>query len=126
MIGGLLLDSNALIWWAQGAGLSEQARASIEAPGAAAFLSVGSIWELEIKRQSGKLDLAPTTWDELYRGRLDILAIDLPDALAAARLPLHHRDPFDRVIIAQALNRGLTVVTSDRTFELYGVAVLRA
>lgn len=114
---GLLLDSSALIWWAQGSGLSDVSRTLIEVPGAAAFLSVASVWELDIKRTSGKLDLAEQVWDSLHLGRLRVLAIDQADALAAARLPLHHRDPFDRMIIAQALNRGLTVVTRDRVFE---------
>lgn len=126
MIRRLLLDSNALIWWAQGAGLSQVLRDLIESPETAAFVSVASIWELEIKRQSGKLDVAESVWDSLHRGRLGILVIDQPDAIEAARLPLHHRDPFDRMIIAQALNRGLTVVTRDKAFALYGVPILSA
>jgi PIN domain nuclease of toxin-antitoxin system len=57
---------------------------------------------------------------------LSLLPIELPDTLAAARLPMHHRDPFDRMIIAQALARGLTVVTRDAAFASYSVPVLSA
>lgn len=122
----LLLDSNALLWWALGNGrLSDAAREAIEAPQARVCLSIATAWELEIKRQSGKLGFDISAWRDASIVELDLLLINLDDALSAARLPAHHRDPFDRMIIAQALNRGLTVVTSDQTFELYGVLVLR-
>lgn len=121
----LLLDSNALLWWTEGGEeLSSRAFEAISAPGSQVALSVATVWELEIKSHNRKLDLRPGVWSRL--GAIDMLPIDLPDALAAAGLPPHHRDPFDRMIIAQALNRGLTIVTRDRAFDAYGVALLAA
>ena len=124
---GLILDSHALIWWATDADvLSGAAREAAEAGRSDLHVSVATAWELEIKRASGKLQLVRLDWDRLAAQHVSIIPISLADALAAARLPLHHRDPFDRMIIAQALNRGLTVITRDRTFEHYGVPTLRA
>ena len=84
------------------------------------------VWELEIKARAGKLDIPADLWDELPALAIEVIAIELADAVAAARLPLHHRDPFDRVIIAQALVRGLTIVTRDQAFGAYGVPILAA
>jgi PIN domain nuclease of toxin-antitoxin system len=84
-------------------------------------LSATSVWELEIKARAGKLDLPADLWDELPG-----LAIERADAVAAARLPLDDRDPFDCTIIAQALARGLTIVTRDGAFGVYGVPILAA
>lgn len=124
---GLILDSHALIWWATGADvLSGAARQAVEAGRSNLHVSVATAWELEIKRASGKLRLDRLDWDRLAAQRVSIIPISLTDALAATQLPLHHRDPFDRMIIAQALDRGLTVITRDRTFERYGVPTLRA
>ena len=124
---GLILDSHALIWWATGADvLSGAARQAVEAGRSNLHVSVATAWELEIKRASGKLRLDRLDWDRLAAQRVSIIPISLTDALAAAQLPLHHRDPFDRMIIAQALDRGLTVITRDLTFERYGVPTLRA
>lgn len=124
---GLILDSHALIWWATGADvLSGAARQAVEAGRSNLHVSVATAWELEIERASGKLRLDRLDWDRLAAQRVSIIPISLTDALAAAQLPLHHRDPFDRMIIAQALDRGLTVITRDRTFERYGVPTLRA
>lgn len=122
-----ILDSHTVLWWVAGDDdLAGPARHAIEFEAAEIRVSVATVWELEIKRASGKIQLDDTIWDGLAARRVSIISISLTDALAAARLPLHHRDPFDRMIIAQALNRGLTVITRDRTFEHYGVATLRA
>ena len=89
-------------------------------------MSVATPWELEIKRRAGKLVLDERAWTEPRLAAFRLLPIEFEDALAAARLPLHHRDPFDRMIIAQALRRQLTIVTTDRAFDAYEVAVLPA
>lgn len=122
-----ILDSHALLWWVAGNDvLSHAARHAIESEAADVHVSVATVWELEIKRRSGKIQLDDTIWEGLAARRVSVIVIALTDALAAARLPPHHRDPFDRMIIAHALNRGLTVVTRDRAFEDYGVPILRA
>jgi PIN domain nuclease of toxin-antitoxin system len=89
------------------------------------MVSMATVWELEIKRGLGKLDLGDFDWltavtDEI----IEVVNITLDDTIRAARLPLHHRDPFDRMIIAQALNRNATVVTREEVFGQYGVNVL--
>lgn len=123
----LLLDSNAFLWWMQGGGdLSPDAVRTISAPDTLVAVSVATAWELEIKSQGGRLEIPDTAWRDVALNAFDLLSIDLADAISAARLPLHHRDPFDRMIIAQAMNRDLTVVTRDSAFDKYDVQVLRA
>lgn len=122
----LLLDSGALLWLTvEPSQLASGALQRIDAS-ARLFLSVVSVWELEIKARAGKLDIPADLWDELPALAIEVIAIELADAVAAARLPLHHRDPFDRVIIAQALVRGLTIVTRDQAFGAYDVPILAA
>jgi PIN domain nuclease of toxin-antitoxin system len=122
----LLLDSNALLWLTVEPGkLDPRTLQQIDAS-ARIFLSVASIWELEIKAAARKLNRPPDLWSDLRHLGIDVIAIEQADALAAARLSMHHRDPFDRMIIAQALARGLTIVTRDDAFASYGVPILRA
>ena len=91
-----------------------------------ASVSAATPWELDLEQATGKLRLPHSIWDRLEEDGFSLLLIELPDTLAAARLPMHHRDPFDRMIIAQALARGLTIVTRDHAFASYGVPILRA
>lgn len=121
----MLLDSNAFVYWVSGSKpLAPSAAAAIRQAGTL-FLSVASVWELEIKRGLGKFDL-PIIWLSLLPERADVLSIELEDAILAGSLPQHHNDPFDRMIIAQAKRRGLPIVTRDRAFEDYGVPVIWA
>ena len=123
----LLLDSNVIWRWASAPELILRlAMIDIEAPRQQLFISVASVWELEIKQAIGKLDLTANFWPSVEARRVEVLEIGKADAIAAARLPLHHRDPFDRMIIAQALARGLTIVTSDRIFGAYDAPLLAA
>lgn len=123
----LLLDSHILYWWAT-AQLERLPPVICEAIGTAEdiFVSVATAWELEIKRNAGRFDPGLFDWAALSSHGMTILAIELEDAFAAARLPLVHRDPFDRMIVAQTMRRGLTLVTADATLSGYGVATLRA
>lgn len=89
-------------------------------------ISMASVWELEIKHGLKKLRLSPQVWDWFAERGVTYLPIDIEDAVLAGSLPLHHRDPFDRMIIAQAIRRGLPIVTRDRAFEDYGVPVIWA
>lgn len=122
----LLLDSNALLWLTVEPDKLDPSTLQQINASARLFLSVASIWELEIKAAGGKLDRPDDLWSDLPRLGIDVIAIEQADAVAAARLPLHHRDPFDRMIIAQALARGLTIVTRDAAFASYGVQIRQA
>lgn len=125
----LLFDTNALVWSLDTPDrLSQQARAGIEDARNRVFVSVISPWEMAIKLALGKLTMPPdlATWlpTTLASYGFTVLPIDLPHVLTAERLPRHHRDPFDRLLIAQALVEGLVVVTGDSKFEPYGVPVI--
>ncbi len=123
----LLLDSHALLWaLASPEKLTPRAVAEIRDPRRAVFYSPASVWELEIKVARGKLVL-PTNWtDALASAGFLELVINTAHATTAARLPWHHQDPFDRMLIAQAQTQGLRLVTRDRYATVYGVAVLEA
>lgn len=92
------------------------------------FVSLASAWEMAIKCTTGKLRLGMPVGEyvrtRLPRMRAQLLPIDLPHVSAVEALPSHHRDPFDRLIVAQALVEGLTIVSSDRRLEQYGVKVI--
>ena len=89
-------------------------------------VSAASIWEAEIKRVAGKLSIDVEPADEVGRSGFVPLAVTFEDAVGAARLPPHHRDPFDRMLIAQARRHGMTLVTRDGRMADYGVAILPA
>jgi PIN domain nuclease of toxin-antitoxin system len=91
-----------------------------------AAISIVTPWELELKQAIGKLNLPKRLWDHLEEDDFTVIGIEFADALAAARLPMHHRDPFDRMIIAQALARGLTIVTRDAAFAPWATPIGRA
>ncbi len=122
----LLLDSQTVLWWVgvDKDCLSEQMRLMIDEADEV-FVSVASVWELEIKRNLQKLAFADDAWAQVAALGVEWLPIELDDTLAAAKLPRHHGDPFDRMIVAQALARGLTLVTSDRRLADYEVPILR-
>jgi PIN domain nuclease of toxin-antitoxin system len=123
----LLLDAHALLWaLVDPEQLATEARAAIEQPANDVIVSAASIWELEIKRAAGRLRFDVELTDELTRVAMSIVPITAADATAAARLPLHHPDPFDRVLVAQASRVGAVLVTRDEVFEQYDVDVLRA
>lgn len=123
----LVLDANAMLWWLRNEPtLSATARGAIADPTNEVIVSAATIWELEIKRALGKLqapqDLVAVVEDEGF----SCLPVTGQDAVAAGSLPLHHRDPFDRMVIAQAARLDAVVVTRDRAFDTYGVNILRA
>jgi PIN domain nuclease of toxin-antitoxin system len=122
----LLLDTHVFIWWALDKQLSSELRAAIEDPDNEVAISVASAWEAEIKVQTGKLKLGRDVFAEVRTHDIDELPIEHEHAITAARLPLHHGDPFDRILIGQALVEGMTLVTRDSLFERYRVPLLRA
>jgi PIN domain nuclease of toxin-antitoxin system len=121
----LLLDSHALLWALHAPGrLRPEAIAIIRDSRRAVYFSAASAWELELKAGKGKLTL-PQDWLRVAEstGFLQI-AVTASVAQASARLPWHHADPFDRVLVAQAMEHGLRVATRDVVFGFYGVPVL--
>lgn len=121
----LLLDSQALLWALHAPDrIRAEAVALISDSRRAVYFSAASAWELELKSAKGKLEL-PQDWLAVAEatGFLQI-AVTASVAQASARLPWHHADPFDRVLIAQAMEHGLRVATRDAVFGAYGVPVL--
>jgi PIN domain nuclease of toxin-antitoxin system len=123
----LLLDSNAFLWaYERPRELSAIARRAMEDPGNTRFLSIASLWEMSIKLSTGKLTFKSNFDDAVGDLAAAVLPITLAHAERVRHLPFHHRDPFDRMLIAQALEEGLTIITRDRQFEDYGVSLLKA
>ena len=89
-------------------------------------VSVASMWEIAIKRSLGKLELPGDLKQQLHEKRIDVLNITAAHALGIEELPAIHRDPFDRMLVAQAQIEGMTIVTGDRRIHEYKVAVFRA
>jgi PIN domain nuclease of toxin-antitoxin system len=125
----LLLDTHSLIWWATDRKrLSESALAACEDASNMLLLSVVSVWEMQIKAQIGKLalqiPLATLIDRELRQNGLTLLPVELDHVLALEELPLHHKDPFDRLLIAQAQVEHATIVSVDGMFARYEVPLL--
>lgn len=122
----LLLDTHALIWWLEDSvELSADAREQVANGLNEVVVSAASAWEMAIKEATGKLRAPATLEQAIETSGFTALPITIRHALKAGSLPAHHRDPFDRMLIAQALAEGLTIVTRDQRFEQYGVDVLR-
>lgn len=121
----LLLDTHVAIWWLSGnRRLSAPTRSAIVSADVA-FLSVVSLWEILIKQDRGRLDL-PVGFADALRDDFRDLPLTTDHVLGARDLPAIHRDPFDRMLVAQARAEGLTVVTADSAVAAYGVPVLAA
>ena len=125
----VLLDTHALVWaLAEPERLSSRARATIANPATDAYASMTSAWELAILQGLGRVRLdAPIEVifsEGLAALRIRLLPIQVPHVARVAGLPHHHRDPFDRLMVAAALTEKLAVVTKDRMFTRYGVTVV--
>ncbi len=122
----ILLDSHAVLWYVdQDQMLSDTAHAAITDPANDLLVSAATIWELAIKAAIGKLSLSQPYRLWMNKAMSDLRASLLPVSIdyadAQAGLPFHHRDPFDRLIIAQSLIEGISVVSADGQFDAYGV-----
>ncbi len=121
-----LLDTHTLLWARTAPDvLSADALAVLESADSALYLSIASLWECAIKSSIGKLDVP----DEFYRAvaaDYEVLGIEVSHVEACAKLPMHHRDPFDRMLVAQARLGGLTLLTRDRDIAKYDVPVVAA
>ena len=123
-----LLDSHAFLWALSGdTRMSTRARDIFEGPSSLS-LSIVSIWEILIKVQLGKLGLprpaASYIFSELAKNKIATLPIRLDHLIAYENLPLHHRDPFDRMLIAQGIKEELPIITADRNFQNYSVRTI--
>lgn len=129
MRGPFLLDTNALIWTTSASGrLSSRAKRVLSAPAVSLVVSIVSVWELVLKHQVGKLridaSLSQILDEILYHSPWTILSVLPEHLLVLAGLPMLHSDPFDRMLIAQALHESLTIVTSDQQIPKYKVRTL--
>lgn len=123
----ILLDSHVLLWWlADDPELTAAPREMIAAPENLIAFSAASIWEIRIKQAIGKLDLPANFADVLVRQPFEPLSVTVAHAHALQELPLLHRDPFDRLLIAQARVEGMTILTRDNAFTQYDVSTLPA
>ena len=126
---GYLLDTHVLLWWLfDDPKLSGTARDVIQAPDNTILVSSASGWEISTKHRLGKLPHAGEAVRNLpsllRKSRMTVLSITMEHALAAGALPGPHRDPFDRMLIAQGQIEGLPIVTSDRVFQQYSVELV--
>ena len=123
-----LLDTHTLIWYVNGdQQLSANAKASIEVDDAINFVSIASLWEMAIKISLGKLAVKipfNQIAKQIEENGFEILPITFEDLLTISALPFHHRDPFDRIIIAQGFNNGLTIISRDKSFDSYNLKIV--
>jgi len=124
----ILLDTHTFLWFLAGASeLSKQARAHIENPENEKYISIASFWEISIKNSLGKLTLDIPFIElktEAIKNNFQILPISFEDTLQLNTLPFHHRDPFDRIIISQAKENNLTLLSCDNNFGQYDINLL--
>ncbi len=122
----LLLDTHIFLWFVYGdAQLSARARALIEDPFNTCFLSIASIWETAIKVSTGKLEL-PQSPEVFVRAQqqalgFKLMPIELAHAARVAMLPFHHRDPFDRLLVAQSLTENMPLLSADAVRDAYSI-----
>jgi PIN domain nuclease of toxin-antitoxin system len=121
----LLIDSHALLWWLGATDrLSGEAIGALKSTRNRVYVSAAVAWELAIKVNLGKLDARELISDlprVLFEKGFRRLAISMDHALRAGALPRHHRDPFDRMLIAQSQALGFPIVSADATFDYYGI-----
>jgi len=123
----LLLDTHALIWaLGDPAKLSTKSRNAIEDPANEIFVSAASLWEIAIKTGDGKLQVPDDLERAIFAVGFQPLEIRFPHVRRLRSLPMHHRDPFDRILVAQAQHEDLAVVTRDGRIPSYGVRVVEA
>lgn len=124
----MLLDTHAFLWAIGGdQRMSKRAREIFTGPSNLS-ISIASVWEFLIKVQVGKLKVprpaSSYILNKLAENRIETLQITLDHLIAYETLPLHHRDPFDRILIAQSVEEGWPIITADRNFQKYAVQVI--
>lgn len=123
----LLLDTHVVLWWlGSPEELAAGARKAIQSPTNEVFVSAASLWEMSIKQELGKLSLPGNPIEALESIDVTLLAISAEHAWRAGSLAPHHRDPFDRMLVAQADTESMVLVTRDTNIPRYGIPVLPA
>jgi PIN domain nuclease of toxin-antitoxin system len=122
----LLLDTHVVLWWIWNRPFSDAAMAAIADQGNEVVVSAVTAWEIAIKKELGKLDVPGDLEAQLARHGFGTLSISVSHATTAGALPPHNRDPFDRMLVAQAMIEGLQLVTGDPRLARYGVPVVPA
>ena len=123
----VLLDTHTLLWWlAEDETLSTTARQVIASPKTTVYVSAASAWEIALKKAIGKLQAPDDLVAALSACRFQHLPVTIEHALYAGSLPRHHDDPFDRMLVAQALMEKLTLVTRDKSIPTYSPALIIA
>lgn len=122
----LLLDTHSFLWFIEGnLNLSQKARALIESDENEKLVSVASVFEIAIKSSLGKLVLSKPLEQvipaQIYSNEFHLLPLTVADAIELSHLPFHHRDPFDRMIIAQSVIHGIPIISKDEAFDAYGI-----
>ncbi len=122
----LLLDTHLVLWWMAGevSRISEKALAALGSDGIEPIVSAVTVWEAAIKRGLGKLEAPDDLLPQLERAGVELLPITARHTDLVASLPLHHRDPFDRLLVAQATVEGLPLVSDDESLRRYDVEVV--
>jgi PIN domain nuclease of toxin-antitoxin system len=116
----LLLDTHVFIWWDQrSAALNDSARSAIEDPSNNVFVSAASVWEIAIKRRTGKLQFTGSAYGAIAANGFLDLPISPAEAEIAGNLTWRHTDPFDRILVAQAMRQGLVFVTADEVIRAF-------
>jgi len=124
----LLLDTHAILWFLNGdKKISERVKKVLSSPSNDKFISIVSLWEIAIKISLGKLSIK-TSLSDLFRiieeQGFHFLPLTPEHIICVATLPMSHRDPFDRIIISQAITEELTILTRDENFSGYGVKII--
>ncbi|HVB52720.1 MAG TPA: type II toxin-antitoxin system VapC family toxin [Candidatus Acidoferrales bacterium] len=121
----LLLDTHILLWWlSDDPLLPTAAREAIASPESEVLVSVATTWEIAIKQAAGRLEAPVDLMEVVEANDFETLPITAAHTLAAGALPLHHSDPFDRMLIAQARAESLTLISMDHRFPQYDVNLL--
>ena len=121
----LLLDTHVLLWWfADDGQLSRAARSAIRDPDRMVYVSAATAWEISIKRALGKLEAPGNLETEIANNGFLELPITMVQALVAGGLPDHHNDPFDRMLVAQAMSEQLALVSRNKQLARYGVSIV--
>jgi PIN domain nuclease of toxin-antitoxin system len=123
----LLVDAMAILWWlTDDERLAREAAASLADSANEVLVSAATIWEIEVKRAAGRLQAPEELLEDLIRAGIETIPLTATDAVDAARLPQHHKDPFDRMLVAQAMRLDATIVSRDAALDAYGVNRLPA
>lgn len=123
-----LLDTHTLIWFLNGdSAMSANARKLIEHKNAKNFVSIISVWEIAIKISLGKLNIHVPMEQlpvQINNNGFELLPVAFEDTIMISKLPFHHRDPFDRLLIVQSITNNLSLISKDPQFSQYGIKTL--